>query len=108
MNYGSTSTATVSLSHVCDARQISTSYRYDSDGNLAEVESPLGAIESYAHDDLGRVLTESITYDGNPAQVVETTVYDKLWVDTVTGPPGRQPGVECSAPATDRARRLRC
>jgi YD repeat-containing protein len=63
-----------------------TSYAYDTDGNLVNQTSPLGAVTEFTYDDLGRVVTESVTYDTNPAQVVNTITYDGLRMVSETGP----------------------
>jgi RHS repeat-associated protein len=74
-----------------------TSYKYNSGGDLMQTTSPLGLVNTYAYDNLGRQLSQAqvsdtypnglttrYTYDGQDRVLTET---DPLITDRVTGAP---------------------
>ena len=72
-----------------------TSYAYDSEGDLRTVTYPSGLEVSYTHDELGRTLTETVTDSVAGTTATTTYTYDQLGNQlTVTGPAIENPVTE--------------
>jgi RHS repeat-associated protein len=64
-----------------------TTYRYFSNGDLAQVTDPAGLVKTYTYDAVGRQVTETETSDSYPAGLITSTTYDPLnRTSTITGP----------------------
>ena len=59
-------------------RGFTTTYSYDSVGNLREVTDPAGLLTSYTYDQLGRRLTQQVFATGFASGVTTSYVYDGL------------------------------
>lgn len=55
-----------------------TTYAYDSAGDVARVTNPLGLVTSHTYDNLGREVSSTQTSDSYPAGLTTTYVYDSL------------------------------
>ena len=83
---GSTSAGLIKRS--TDARGNITSYEYLSTGDLARATSPVGLFVEYTYDEIGRLLTETVTDGVAGSTAVTTYSYDEMDnLLTVTGPP---------------------
>jgi RHS repeat-associated protein len=61
-----------------DARGNSWSYRYTAAGDTAEQTDREGLVTSYAHDGLGRIISQTVTSMANPDGVTKSFAYDGL------------------------------
>ncbi|KJE21709.1 RHS repeat-associated core domain, partial [Frankia torreyi] len=66
------------LASSTDARGKTTTYAYDSKGDLRQGTDPAGLVRDYTYDELGRELTSKETSDTFPAGLTTTYTYDKL------------------------------
>jgi RHS repeat-associated protein len=55
-----------------------TTFEYDSEGDLRRVTTPAGLVTEYTHDELGRVLTDTVTDSLASTATTTTFTYDAL------------------------------
>jgi RHS repeat-associated protein len=71
-----------------DAKGATTTYRYDSAGNLRKMTDRAALVTEYTYDELGRRVTTTVVSDTFPAGVVTLAGYDALGnIVRETGPP---------------------